>query len=113
MYNGGGERYTYIHVHIPTIYIYIYIYYDYIYIYMYIRCDDIYIYIYTYTHYGYIHIYIYILCMHYASDFSLPQVKIPLVRSSFSDFNHDGVADTLKLSVVGAPGDGRSPKVDG
>lgn len=28
-----------------------------------------------------------------------PEVKVPLVRSSFSDPNHDGVADTLKLSV--------------
>ena len=31
------------------------------------------------------------------------QVKVPLVRSSFSDRNHDGIADVLKLSVVWWP----------
>jgi hypothetical protein len=43
---------------------------------------------------------------------TLPEVKVPLVRSSFSDPNHDGVADTLKLSVVGAPGGGVQKWID-
>jgi len=35
-----------------------------------------------------------------------PEVKVPLVRSSFSDRNHDGIADVLKLSVE-LPSSGR------
>ena len=38
-----------------------------------------------------------------SSCIAASEVKVPLVRSSFSDRNHDGIADVLKLSVVWWP----------
>ena len=33
------------------------------------------------------------------NDFYLPNVQVPIVRSSQEDRNHDGLSDTLSLSV--------------